>query len=261
MALISLGLTLPICKMGLGSLQVFPGSYRKLTHASPASARICPATQVSVPHSTRHTHGHIHMGHMGTRGTHTYPCGDEAEVQGKRVATASWLFAPFPCTCLAFSNKHHPNSSLPTTFHLGLHIFQLCFSGGHRKGLPASHLIPKAPSGVGAGASVLGLLLNVTLTSNLMPHRHLPAGRAHNDDPSQPPLTYCLPDLSFQLGSQSGDPAFTDFANPQPLHARQAWSWGSSRRPQRVSCILTQNGLQVMLGRTRREGDPTPPGS
>ena len=176
------------------------------------------------------------------------------------MATASWLFAPFPCTCLAFSNKHHPKSSLPTTLHLGLHLFQLCSVGGHRKGLPASHLIPKAPSpgGGGGGRSVLGLLLNVTPTSNLMPHRHLPAGTAHNDDPHSLPLTYCLPDLPFQWPAVP-DPAFTDFANPQPLHARQVWSQLFPAAPLRVSQILTQNGLQAAREGTRREGDPTPP--
>ena len=105
---------------------------------------------------------------------------------------------------------------------------------------------------------MLGLLLNVTPTSNLMPHRHLPAGTAHNDDPHSLPLTYCLPDLPFQWPAVP-DPAFTDFANPQPLHARQVWSQLFPAAPLRVSQILTQNGLQAARVGTRREGDPTPP--
>lgn len=105
---------------------------------------------------------------------------------------------------------------------------------------------------------MFGLLLNVTSTSSLMPHRHLRWGTAHNDDPHSLPPTSCLADLPFQWTTVP-DPASTDFPNPQVLHGRQVWSPPLTVSPPPVSQIPALSGLQTALEGTRLDGDPTPP--
>lgn len=126
-----------------------------------------------------------------------------------------------PCTSLALPHKHHPQ---PLTAH---HLppraltFQLCSVGGHRKGLPVSRLIPKAPS------QRWVCCWDVTPTRNT---QH-PADTSSRAQPitttltASLPSTHGLPGLPFQ-STTVPNLAPTDFLSPrttQPRHRRQVW--------------------------------------
>lgn len=83
MALTSLGLTLPICKMGLGSLQVFLFYRVDLSTLPQPESALQPKQE--CPHHQAHTWAHPHMGHMGTRGmkaTHTHEMKQKCKEEG-----------------------------------------------------------------------------------------------------------------------------------------------------------------------------------
>lgn len=109
------------------------------------------ASALQASHPQPHTRAQPHRGLAGTHASkaYTHLCGDEVEEGGR--GRQGFLAV---CTLLSFLQAHvwpflistTLNLSLPTTFHFRLLPFSSAQLGGHRKGLPVSHLIPKAPS-------------------------------------------------------------------------------------------------------------------
>lgn len=124
------------------------------------------------------THTPTHGARWPRSGAYTYPCGNEAKVGGRGRTLLVGCLIPAqlsPCTWLALADKHLPDPSLPTTFHLGLPTFHLCSVRGHRKGLLVTHLIPNIAFQI-PGSPALDLWLS----------RHSPRNTQRPTDTSKP---------------------------------------------------------------------------
>ena len=170
------------------------------------------------------------------------------------MATASGLFAPFPCTCLAFSNK--PPQIL-IAHHLppwALYLSTL-LSGRAHEGSACQSPDPQSPF---PGGSELGLLLNVTPTSNLMPPQTPPGGHSTQRRPSQPPpnLLPTRPSISV---ARSPGPSIHRLHQPTAITRKASLEPALSRRPSTSVPDSDAERAPGCAGRDWREGDPTPP--